>query len=100
VPSIVAGASWIATRRQSDSTKTTKLAFDLTTAATVYIMATRQATTPGWITSAGFTDTGVTGRWRDNSLKLVSYKLYRRSFSSSARVSLGRSPIDYVVLIK
>jgi hypothetical protein len=68
VPSIVAGASWIATRRQSDSKKTTKLAFDLTTAATVYIMASRQATTPGWITSAGFTDTGVPGRWRDNSL--------------------------------
>jgi hypothetical protein len=45
-----------------------------------------------------FDDTGVTGRWRDNSLKLVSYKLYRRSFSSSARVSLGSSPIDYVLI--
>jgi hypothetical protein len=46
VPSVVAGASWISTRRQSDPAKTTRLAFDLTAAATVYIMATKQATTP------------------------------------------------------
>lgn len=100
VPALVAGATWIATKRQSDAAKTTRLAFDLTAAATVYIMATKQATTPGWIVSAGFTDTGVTGRWRDNNLRLVSYKLYKRSFGGAARVSLGSSPIDYVVLIK
>ena len=46
VPSVVAAATWIATKRQSDPAKTTGLAFDLTAAATVYIMATKQATTP------------------------------------------------------
>jgi hypothetical protein len=100
VPSVVSGASWIATRRQSDSARTTRLAFDLTAAATVYIMATKQSATPAWITNAGFADTGVTGRWRDNGLKLVSYKLYRRSFASGAHISLGSSAIDYVVLVK
>jgi hypothetical protein len=84
----------------TDRAKTTRLAFDLNAAATVYIMATKQATTPSWITSAGFTDTGVSGRWRDNNMRLVSYKLYRRSFASGAHVSLGSSAIDYVVLVK
>jgi beta-galactosidase len=100
VPSVVAGASWIATKRQSDPAKTTGLAFDLRAAASVYVMATKQSRTPAWITSAGFTDTGVTGRWRDNNLKLVSYKLYKKAFASGAHVSLGSSAIDYVVLIK
>ncbi len=100
VPSVVAAATWIATKRQSDPAKTTGLAFDLTAAATVYIMATKQATTPGWIASAGFADTGVTGKWRDNNLKLVSYALYKKTFASGAHVSLGSSAIDYVVLVK
>jgi len=100
VPAPVTGASWIATRRQSDPDKATRIAFDLTAAATVYIMATKQAATPAWITAAGFTDTGASGRWRNNSLKLVDYKIYRKSVASGARVSLGSSAIDYVVLIK
>ena len=100
VPAPVVGASWVATRRQSDPNKTTKIAFDLTAAANIYIMTTKQSATPAWIGAAGFTDTGVSGRWRDNDLKLVDYKLYKKSVASGARVSLGSSAIDYVVLIK
>jgi hypothetical protein len=33
-------------------------------------------------------------------MRLVSYKLYKKSFGGAARVSLGSSPSDYVVLIK
>ena len=100
VPAPVAGARWIATRRQSDPNKTTRIAFDLTAAADIYIMTTKQSATPAWISAAGFTDTGVSGRWRDNNLMLVGYKLYKKSVASGARVSLGSSAIDYVVLIK
>ena len=63
-------------------------------------MTTKQSATPAWISAAGFTDTGVSGKWRDNNLKLVDYKLYKKSVASGARVSLGSSAIDYVVLIK
>ena len=100
VPSLVAGASWVATRRQSDPSKTTSLTFDLNAAATIYIMATKQFATPAWISAAGFTDTGVSGKWRDNNLRLVDYKLYQRSAAKDVRVSLGSSAIDYVVLVK
>jgi hypothetical protein len=100
IPGELSGARWIATRRQSVAARTTNLTFDLTAAANVYVMFTRQASTPSWITAAGLTDTGVTGKWRDNNMKLVDYRLFRRSFPSGAHVVLGSSAIDFVVLVK
>ena len=100
VPAEVAGASWIATKRQSDSTKLTKLAFDVTTNASLYIMFTSQSSVPSWITAAGFTDTGVTGQWRDNTPKLVKYSLYKRGAVAGDHVALQPTAIDYVVLVK
>jgi beta-galactosidase len=100
IPAEISAARWIATKRQSDPAKTTNLTFDLTAAADVYIMFTRQASTPTWIVSAGFSDTGVRGQWRNNAMKLVDYRLFKRSFAAPAHVSLGSSAIDFVVLIK
>jgi hypothetical protein len=99
VPSLAEGAGWIATKRQSDSSKTANLSFDLTASAEVYIMFTDNGTVPDWITAAGFTDTGATGKWRDNSPKLVNYRLFQKSFAGPTHVALGSSVIDYVVLV-
>lgn len=100
LPSAVVGASWITTRRQSDSTKRTNLAFDMNSAGDVYVMATKQSATPSWISAAGLVDTGASGKWRDNNLRLVDFKLYKKTFSAGAHVSLASSAIDYVVLVK
>ncbi|MDP9035170.1 MAG: hypothetical protein M3O50_10205, partial [Myxococcota bacterium] len=100
VPSVVAGASWITTKRQSDAAKRTDLAFDLPKGADVYIMFTKQGTPPAWISGGGFADTGVTGKWRDNSPGLVDYALYKKTFPAAAHVALTTSAIDYVVLVK
>jgi beta-galactosidase len=100
VPATVAGASFIATKRQSDSTALTNLAFDMTASANLYIMFTKQASTPSWITAAGFADTGVTGQWRDNTPKLVTYSLFKRSASAGTHLTLQPTAIDYVVLIQ
>ena len=45
-------------------------------------------------------NTGVTGKWRDNSMKLVDYRLFRRNLANGAHVALGSSAIDFVVLVK
>jgi hypothetical protein len=100
VPSAVAGARLIATRRQSDAAKQTNLAFDLPAAATVYVMFTKEAAVPAWITAAGFTDTGAVGQWRDNTPKLVDYALYSQAFAAGSHVALTTSAIDYIVLVK
>jgi hypothetical protein len=93
-------ASWIATRRQSDATKRTDLAFDVTSHADVFILFTKQVAVPAWITAAGFTDTGVTGQWRDNTPKLVDYSLYTRSAAAGTHVTLAPTAVDNVVLVK
>jgi hypothetical protein len=100
LPEAVAGASWIATRRQSDDARTTGLAFDVSAAAELFVMFTRQASAPAWITAAGFTDTGASGVWRDNSLALVPYALYHRSAAAGTHIDLAATPLDYVVLVK
>jgi beta-galactosidase len=100
VPAALAGASWIATKRQSDSTKLTNLAFDLTANADVFIMFTSQSPVPAWLAAAGFIDTGFTGQWRDNTPKLVNYALYKRSAVAGDHVTLQPTAIDYVVLVK
>jgi len=100
VPAPVAGTSWIATRRQSDATKRTDLAFDLPSGADVFIMFTKQASVPGWIAAGGFSDTGTSCRWRDNSPQLVDCQLYKQSLPPGSHVSLATTNIDYVVLVK
>jgi beta-galactosidase len=100
VPAEVAGASWIATKRQSDSTKLTNLAFDLTASADLYVMFTSQGSSPAWIANAGFADTGISGQWRDNTPKLVNYSLYKRSVVAGDHVALQPTTMDYVVLVK
>jgi beta-galactosidase len=99
VPSAAAGASFIATRRQSDAAKRTDLAFDLPKGADVFIMFTK-GSVPAWITGGGFTDTGAAGLWRDNTPKLVDYSLYKKTFPAGSHVALTTSAIDYVVLVK
>jgi hypothetical protein len=100
VPAAANGASWIATKRQSDATKRTDLAFDLLNGADVFIMFTKQSSIPAWITRSGFADTGTAGQWRDNTLKLVDFSLYKRTFAAGSHVTLATSAIDYVVLVK
>jgi beta-galactosidase len=103
IPSILANARWIATKRQSATDSTTNLSFTINPAigknATVYIMVTQQTTVPAWITSAGFTNTNVTGWWRDNNLNRVQYQLYSNTYAPGAAVTLGSSAIDFVVLV-
>jgi hypothetical protein len=100
VPAAVSGASWITTKRQSDPLKRTDLAFDLPKGGDVFILFTKQASVPQWITGAGFSDTGAAGQWRDNTPKLVDYSLYRKTFAAGSHVMLATSAIDYVVLVK
>ncbi len=101
IPAELAGAvGWIATKRQSDSAKTSNITFDVTADADVYIMFTKQTTAPSWIIQTGFVDTGVSGQWRDDSIALVDYELFKASIVAGAHVALGSSPIDFVIIVK
>ncbi len=49
---------------------------------------------------SGFADTGVRGTWRDNSLNLVPYALYRRTVGGGEAVHIPGATLGYVVLVK
>ena len=101
IPSELAGAvGWIATQRQSDPDKTSNISFDLTADAAVYVMFTKQASTPSWIINQRFGDTGVSGQWRDDNIRLVDYQLYKRTFATGSHVDLLSSAIDFVIVVK
>jgi beta-galactosidase len=100
LPSELEGASWITTRRQSDAALTTNLSFDLPSGGDVYVMVTDSGSDPAWITDADMSNTGTSGKWRDNGLKLVDYRLYKKTLSAGANVSFTPSAVDYVVMVK
>jgi len=100
VPSELAGVGWIATKRQSDPSKTSSISFDLTGDATVYILFTKQDSVPFWISDAGFCDTGASGQWRDNNMHLVDYQLYSKTYKGPSHVVLGSSPLDFTILVR
>jgi hypothetical protein len=100
LPAAVGGAGWIATGRQSDPARTAALSFDVTAAAELFVMFTKQATPPAWLAAGGFSDTGVSGVWRDNDLARVPYALWKRTAKAGEHVALAATAMDYVVLVK
>lgn len=103
LPDAVRGARWIATRRLSKPEARTDLSFRIAAeaaGATVYVMASESAGLDSRLRSAGFDDTGVRGRWRDDALRLVPYRLYALDVHAGDRVSVPGATADYVVLVK
>jgi hypothetical protein len=100
IPALLAGARWIATRRQSQTATGLSFSIKDRAGADVYIVATKQSSAPAWISSAGFASTGVTGEWRNNDMNPVAYEVYAKTFASGAAVSLAGSAVDFVVLVK
>jgi hypothetical protein len=49
---------------------------------------------------AGFEATEQRGRWRDDSLTLVPYRLFRRTAAAGDRITIPAVTADYVVLVK
>ncbi|HET7747453.1 MAG TPA: glycoside hydrolase family 2 TIM barrel-domain containing protein, partial [Vicinamibacteria bacterium] len=99
LPDALRGASWIATRRLSKPEKRTTLSFTTAAAADVYVMAGDDDRLARALLRAGWTDTGAKGLWRDNDLRLVPYRLFRRATAAGERVVVPAATADYVVLV-
>jgi beta-galactosidase len=92
---------FILNRRQSYPAATTNLSFSVTATAKVYLMFSSADGVPSWVTNAGFTDTGVTGQWHDDTAALVPAKVYSKCVASGGSVSFsGTTSIDSVVMLK
>jgi beta-galactosidase len=94
LPAEVAGSFWISTPRLSKPGNRTRMSFRLRRDVDVFVMAT--AASPG----TPFLDTGAPCTWRDNELRLVPCRLFRRAGRSQERIVVPPGDGDYVVLVK
>ncbi|HEV7499155.1 MAG TPA: glycoside hydrolase family 2 TIM barrel-domain containing protein, partial [Vicinamibacteria bacterium] len=88
IPEIARGARWITTRRLSKPDARTDLSFRVAApgkGASVYVMASESAALEAALTGAGFRDAGVRGRWRDDELRLVPFRLFAKEARDGER---------------
>ncbi|HET9317124.1 MAG TPA: glycoside hydrolase family 2 TIM barrel-domain containing protein [Vicinamibacteria bacterium] len=94
LPPEVAGAYWIATPRLGKPGNATRLSFRLRADSDVFVMASGAGPGPP------FVETGAPCTWRDNDLRLVPCRLFRRPGAAGQRIVVPPGLGDYVVLLK
>lgn len=99
VPPELATARPIATRRTSKPSFSTSLAFTVrANAASVAILVA--ATDGAKVDLPGFTDLGLRGTWRDDTMRPTPMRLYSRASTGGETVTIpAQGPIDYAVLV-
>ncbi len=101
LPAEIEGAKWIALRRVTKPGQKTDLTFKLTRPATVFVMATKLAVAPSFLTDAGFKEMKSRDLvWRDNSLQLVPAQLFSRQVTAGEAIYLTQPDRDDIVLVK
>jgi hypothetical protein len=103
IPAPLAGAAWIATGRLSKPKNRTRLDFRVTSdsrGAEVWILHSAASDAPSGWAAAGFAESGITGEWRDNDLRLVPLRVLHRWYEAGAAVSIAPGTLDYVVLVR
>ncbi len=103
LPPALKGARWISTRRLSKPEARTDLSFSVREGADpvkVYVLFTEGAPLPAALGGAGFRDAGLSGRWRDNDLRLVPFRAWVKAAKGGDRISVPGATADYVVLVQ
>jgi len=101
LPAEIEGAKWIALRRVTKPGQETDLSFKLTRPSTVFVMATKLAVAPSFLTDAGFKEVPSPDLvWRDNNLMLVPAQLFSRQAAAGEVIHLAQPDRDEIVLLK
>jgi beta-galactosidase len=101
LPAEIEGAKWIALRRVTKAGQETDLSFKLTRPATVFVMATKNAEAPSFLTNAGFKEVASPDLvWRGNDLTLAPAQLFSRQATAGEVIHLAQPDRDEIVLLK
>jgi beta-galactosidase len=100
IPQALTQSRWISTSRMSVAGNKTDLTFTVADSAKVYVMFTKGSSTPGFVATAGLSNTGITGVWLDNNLELANYSVYGKTVKGGTTVTIPGSTLDYVVLVQ
>jgi beta-galactosidase len=97
IPAELAGAAWITTPRLGRPEHRTELSFRLRRDADVFVVS---GAAGGRFPGAPFVETEITGNWRDDTLRLVPFRVSRLEARAGDRVRVPAAGRDYVVLVK
>ena len=100
LPEEVAGAGWISTGRMSKPERRSSISFTAGAPAEIFVIGSEASALDQALRHAGFEATGRTGRWRNDALALVPYRLFRRAVIAGDRVTIPPVTADYVVLVR
>src|SRR5438093_696272 len=103
LPPTLEGARWISTRRLSKPECRTNLSFRLGEGVgpvKVYVLFTEGTPVEAALSTAGFRDANLDGRWRDNDLRLVGFRAWVKEAKGGDRISVPGATADYVVLVQ
>jgi beta-galactosidase len=99
LPDELAGSGWIATRRLSKPENRTELSFEAAKDARVLVMRSDAPAPKAWL-AAGFRESDIRGEWRDDSLRLVPFRVFSRAAKAGERIVVAGETRDYVVLVR
>lgn len=101
IPEILHESTMIVTKRQSDPKLISDITFEVTKSEglTVYVMTSGTAFPPS-LKEAGFVDTGVVSRWRDNNSVPVACKIYRRDARPRDELIIQIGSRDWAIYLK
>jgi beta-galactosidase len=101
LPPAVEGAKWIALRRVTKAGQETDLSFKLMRPASIFVMATKTAGAPTFLTDTGFKEVASPDLvWRDNNLMLVPAQLFSHQAAAGEVIHLVQPDRDEIVLVK
>jgi beta-galactosidase len=103
LPPALKGARWISTRRLSKPECRTDLSFSLrdgSGAAMVLVVFTEGSPLEKGLARAGFQDSGLNGRWRDNDLRVVPFRVWVKDAKGGDHIEVPGATADYVVLVQ
>jgi len=103
LPPALEGARWISTCRLSKPQCRTDLSFSLRDgagSAKVYVLFTEGTPLEAALAGKGFRDANLTGRWRDNDLRLVGFRAWMKDAKGRDSIQVPGATGDYVVLVQ
>jgi beta-galactosidase len=103
LPPALRDARWLAMRRVSKPENRTEVTFTIAPGSPgvdVGLLISADEPVPQAWVSAGFSDIGLSGEWRDNDLRRKPFRVLGRSFAAGQLVSIAPATLDYVVVLK
>jgi hypothetical protein len=99
IPEILESTSRIVSRRMSDKNLQSEIKFKVREKSMIYLAVSKEAETRV-IRKEGFVNTGIPGRWRNNSSQIEEYQVWSLEAEADEFIEIPDIPYEFAVFIK